>query len=132
MNQPQINITPASPHNNGQAFRRQGSQSFPAGASYPSAPYPASQPYGQSYAPASQPPIVDDGSFVSKVRKASSKAEDIMELWSQPLKPYLPGLGRFLIVVTFLEDALRIGTQYGDQIYYLSVSLQCPPMHPLG
>jgi len=32
---------------------------------------------------------------------------------------YLPAFGRFLIVVTFLEDALRIVTQFGDQIYYL-------------
>jgi len=31
----------------------------------------------------------------------------------------MPALGRFLIVVTFLEDALRIVTQFGDQIYYL-------------
>ena len=32
---------------------------------------------------------------------------------------YLPAFGRFLIVVTFLEDALRIITQFSDQIYYL-------------
>lgn len=31
----------------------------------------------------------------------------------------MPALGRFLIVVTFLEDAIRIVTQWGDQIYYL-------------
>ena len=28
-------------------------------------------------------------------------------------------IGRFLIVVTFLEDALRIMTQWGDQLIYL-------------
>lgn len=32
---------------------------------------------------------------------------------------YLPAIGRFLIVVTFLEDALRIMTQWNDQVYYL-------------
>ena len=32
---------------------------------------------------------------------------------------YLPAIGRFLIVVTFLEDALRIVTQFSDQIFYL-------------
>jgi SURF4 family len=32
---------------------------------------------------------------------------------------YLPAIGRFLIVVTFLEDALRIITQWGDQLLYL-------------
>lgn len=32
---------------------------------------------------------------------------------------YLPGIGRFLIVVTFIEDAVRIMTQWGDQLQYL-------------
>jgi ER-derived vesicles protein len=32
---------------------------------------------------------------------------------------YLPAIGRFLIVVTFLEDALRILTQWSDQLLYL-------------
>lgn len=32
---------------------------------------------------------------------------------------YLPAIGRFLIVVTFLEDALRIITQWNDQLLYL-------------
>jgi uncharacterized membrane protein YphA (DoxX/SURF4 family) len=31
----------------------------------------------------------------------------------------LPAIGRFLIVVTFLEDSLRILTQWGDQLWYL-------------
>jgi hypothetical protein len=35
------------------------------------------------------------------------------------LYSYLPAIGRFLIVVTFLEDALRIITQWGDQLTYL-------------
>lgn len=33
---------------------------------------------------------------------------------------YLPAIGRFLIVVTFLEDALRIITQWNDQLLYLN------------
>lgn len=33
---------------------------------------------------------------------------------------YLPAIGRFLIVVTFLEDALRIITQWSDQLLYLN------------
>lgn len=31
----------------------------------------------------------------------------------------MPAIGRFLIVVTFLEDALRIFTQWSDQVIYL-------------
>lgn len=38
------------------------------------------------------------------------------DLW---LPRYLPAIGRFLIVVTFLEDALRIITQWSDQLVYL-------------
>ena len=40
----------------------------------------------------------------------------ILNFWGS----YLPAIGRFLIVVTFLEDALRIVTQWGDQLSYLN------------
>lgn len=35
------------------------------------------------------------------------------------VQSYLPAIGRFLIVVTFIEDALRIITQWNDQLLYL-------------
>jgi uncharacterized membrane protein YphA (DoxX/SURF4 family) len=56
---------------------------------------------------------------VEKIRAYSQAIEDYVEIYSQPLKPHLPAIGRFLIVVTFLEDALRILTQWSDQIWYL-------------
>lgn len=56
---------------------------------------------------------------LDKVREYTSKAEDLIDQYTQPIKPHLPALGRFLIVVTFLEDALRIVTQWSDQKYYL-------------
>ena len=56
---------------------------------------------------------------VEKLRAISQQVEDHIEIYSQPLKPHLPAIGRFLIVVTFLEDALRILTQWSDQIWYL-------------
>ncbi|EST07964.1 Surfeit locus 4 [Kalmanozyma brasiliensis GHG001] len=56
---------------------------------------------------------------LDKVREYTSKVEDLIDQYTQPLKPHLPALGRFLIVVTFLEDALRIVTQWSDQKYYL-------------
>lgn len=43
-----------------------------------------------------------------------------MDTVSQPIRPYIPALGRFLIVVTFYEDALRIMTQWSEQISYLN------------
>jgi ER-derived vesicles protein len=65
---------------------------------------------------------------LEKLRAISQQVEDSIEIYSQPLKPHLPAIGRFLIVVTFLEDALRILTQWGDQIWYLQ---QCANQHPL-
>ena len=32
---------------------------------------------------------------------------------------YIPAVGRFLIVCTFIEDAIRIMTQWNDQLLYL-------------
>ena len=56
---------------------------------------------------------------LERLRALSKTVEDNVEIVSQPLKPHLPAIGRFMIVVTFLEDALRIMTQWSDQIWYL-------------
>jgi hypothetical protein len=56
---------------------------------------------------------------IEKIRAIGKQIEDNIEIYSQPLKPHLPAIGRFLIVVTFLEDALRIATQWSDQLWYL-------------
>ncbi|GAA6007732.1 protein ERV29 [Rhodotorula paludigena] len=56
---------------------------------------------------------------LEKARKVSDKIEDRLDQLARPIRPWLPGIGRFLIVVTFLEDALRILTQLSDQNYYL-------------
>ncbi|KAJ4163399.1 hypothetical protein LMH87_005133 [Akanthomyces muscarius] len=57
--------------------------------------------------------------ILDQIRPYTSKVEDFLETASEPIKPYLPAIGRFLIVVTFLEDALRIMTQWNDQLIYL-------------
>ena len=44
---------------------------------------------------------------LDQVRAVTSKVEDAIDTNFRWVKPYLPVLGRFLIVVTFLEDALR-------------------------
>ncbi|KAK0859422.1 ER-derived vesicles protein erv29 [Friedmanniomyces endolithicus] len=61
----------------------------------------------------------NDPSPLAAIRAQTSKIEDWLDTYSDPIKPYLPAIGRFLIVVTFLEDALRIMTQWGDQLVYL-------------
>ncbi|KAI0974350.1 SURF4 family-domain-containing protein [Xylaria arbuscula] len=61
-----------------------------------------------------------DPSPLDAIRAQTSKIEDALDSLSGPVKPYLPAIGRFLIVVTFLEDALRIITQWNDQLVYLN------------
>ncbi|KAJ7207081.1 SURF4 family-domain-containing protein [Mycena pura] len=63
---------------------------------------------------------------MEKVQMFSRQVEDYVDIYSQPLKPHLPALGRFLIVVTFLEDALRILTQWSDQLWYLQQHRKFP------
>ncbi|KAK6954007.1 hypothetical protein Daesc_003969 [Daldinia eschscholtzii] len=76
---------------------------------------------------------VADPSPLDAIREQTSKIEDILDTISEPIKPYvdtssrqfyalayLPAIGRFLIVVTFLEDAIRIITQWSDQLVYLN------------
>ncbi|KAF8970214.1 SURF4 family-domain-containing protein [Flammula alnicola] len=77
-------------------------------------------PHGLSNSrPSSGYRAADPDDPLEKLRALSKTVEDNVEIYSQPLKPHLPAIGRFLIVVTFLEDALRIMTQWGDQIWYL-------------
>ncbi|KAG4304474.1 hypothetical protein PORY_002184 [Pneumocystis oryctolagi] len=45
--------------------------------------------------------------------------EEHLDTFLAPLKPYIPMLGRFLMVVTFIEDSVRIVTQMQGQLYYL-------------
>ena len=49
----------------------------------------------------------DPDSLTEQVKSYSSKIEDLIDTYSHPVKPYLPAIGRFLIIVTFVEDALR-------------------------
>ena len=92
-----------------------------------------------SYAPNAPSPFqqfaksADPDAPLERLRRGSSIVEDHIETLSQPVKPFVPAIGRFLIVVTFLEDALRcaataartradrrrILTQWTDQLYYI-------------
>ncbi|CCH46370.1 Surfeit locus protein 4 [Wickerhamomyces ciferrii] len=71
------------------------------------------QPQFQQQQQSSESPL-------QKFEKFSSQIEDLLDhpLISK-LKPYVPQIGRFLIVATFYEDSLRILSQWSDQIYYL-------------
>jgi hypothetical protein len=49
----------------------------------------------------------------------SRAALQFCQAYANIMYSYLPAIGRFLIVVTFIEDALRIVTQWNDQLVYL-------------
>jgi len=74
---------------------------------------------GNQYAGAGQNDATNDPSPLDAIREQTNKIEDFFDTISEPIRPYLPAIGRFLIVVTFLEDALRIITQWSDQLLYL-------------
>ncbi|KAG5363823.1 ER-derived vesicles protein [Yarrowia sp. B02] len=83
-------------------------------------------PQGQQFSSYSQnrdfnlKSTITEGDFADKVKAVTQKIEVFLDKYSGPVKPHLPTLGRFLIVVTFLEDALRILTQWSDQVYYIT------------
>jgi ER-derived vesicles protein len=64
---------------------------------------------------------------IEQLQYYAKQIEDYVEIYSQPLRPYLPAIGRFLIIVTFLEDSLRIVTQWGDQLWYLQKYVSFSP-----
>ncbi len=57
--------------------------------------------------------------MMDQLRHSSQRAEGIINNLAQPIKPYLSHIGRFLLVVTFLEDALRVFVQWGDQVKFM-------------
>lgn len=69
------------------------------------------------YVPPAATPAATDPK--SQLKSISSKIEAVIESISKPLKPHLPRFGRFLLVSTFFEDALRITSQWNDQLEYL-------------
>ncbi|KAI0030360.1 SURF4-domain-containing protein [Vararia minispora EC-137] len=91
----------------------------PQGAGYPQGGY---QPDPHGFAnsrPSSGYRAADPEDPLERIRAVGKQIEDYIEIYSQPLRPHLPTIGRFMIVVTFFEDALRILTQWSDQLWYL-------------
>lgn len=102
-----------------------GSSSTPAGSPSPSVRrhaktpstasfYPThatrasySVPKSQSQFAAPFKPLSEQETIQDRAEAVSSALEDAVDSYSHPIKPWLPAIGRFLIVVTFVEDALR-------------------------
>ncbi|KAH3685370.1 hypothetical protein WICPIJ_003655 [Wickerhamomyces pijperi] len=57
---------------------------------------------------------------IKSFQEFSKKVEEVLDHPQiKRISPYVPQIGRFLIVATFYEDSLRILSQWGDQVYYL-------------
>ncbi|KAK7207060.1 putative COPII-coated vesicle protein SurF4/Erv29 [Myxozyma melibiosi] len=67
------------------------------------------------------PPMAStaDPSPLETLRRQTTRIEELLDSVSGPVKPYVPAIGRFLIVATFIEDAFRIMSQWSDQVFYL-------------
>ncbi|KAI9357306.1 SURF4 family-domain-containing protein [Zopfochytrium polystomum] len=61
------------------------------------------------------------------VKRYTAQFEEVLEKAGRYSRPVLPAVARFLMVATFLEDSLRICSQWGDQRYYLSKYRGFPP-----
>ncbi|WAQ85865.1 hypothetical protein PtA15_6A494 [Puccinia triticina] len=66
-----------------------------------------------SYAPLPQT------SLGQRLHAHAAAAERALDRLSRPLKPHINKLARFLLVSTFIEDALRISNQFHEQKDYL-------------
>ncbi|CDK29864.1 unnamed protein product [Kuraishia capsulata CBS 1993] len=65
--------------------------------------------------------LVDSNNpYVAKFEEFASSVEEYVDTHFDSIKPYVPAIGRFLIVATFLEDSVRIFSQWDDQVYYLA------------
>src|SRR6185369_16409326 len=92
----------------------------------PQAPSYSPDPHGLSNSrPAQGYRAANPDDPMEKVQAFGRAVEENIDIYSQPLRPHLPAIGRFLIIVTFLEDALRIVTQWTDQLWYLQVWVLC-------
>ncbi len=89
----------------------------PNPGAYGQTPYQPDPPSYAASTPGYKQANPDDP--IQRLQGYAKLVEDYVEIYSQPLKPHLPAIGRFLIVVTFLEDSLRTVTQWGDQLWYL-------------
>lgn len=63
---------------------------------------------------------------MDQLNKASLRAETLLNNFASPLRPYLSHIGRFLLLVTFLEDALRIFFQWSDQVRFMTYYRRFP------
>ena len=57
----------------------------------------------------------------NKVHDYAHRADEKLSQLGSPIKPYLPTIGRLLVVITFLEDTYRILTDYSGQVFYICV-----------
>lgn len=53
--------------------------------------------------------------------KSSSLVEKLFQAIFSPVKPYLGGIGKLLLLITFIEDSIRIIMQWPNQVRFMNV-----------
>ncbi|VVT50328.1 uncharacterized protein SAPINGB_P002708 [Magnusiomyces paraingens] len=56
---------------------------------------------------------------LTAAQKYSEQLDEQLGKWGAPIKPWLPAIGRFLMVATFFEDGVRLTSQWQSQVNYI-------------
>lgn len=75
--------------------------------------------YTQHESPADRAYERRNSGIISRMHKYAHSADERLSELGAPFKPYLPTIGRLLVVITFLEDTYRILTEYRGQVHYI-------------
>lgn len=81
-------------------------------------------PSSQSSYGAGQPMV--QSKFLDKLHDYANVADHKLSEIGEPLNPYLPLIGRVLVVSTFVEDTWRILTNWSTQVEYMWLSRGFP------
>ena len=65
---------------------------------------------------------------MTSIQSAADKFETILDDIGRPVKPWLPFIARFLLTITFTEDAVRLLYQWDEQRVYLTEHMAMPSL----
>ncbi|OAV87036.1 hypothetical protein PTTG_08272, partial [Puccinia triticina 1-1 BBBD Race 1] len=91
--------------------------------------HPSTRPHTLTPSPSTDP---SETSLGQRLHAHAAAAERALDRLSRPLKPHINKLARFLLVSTFIEDALRISNQFHEQKDYLIDDQEYPDWFVVG
>lgn len=75
---------------------------------------------------------VSNRNDVSFFSKCSALVEKLFQVIFSPIKPYLGGIGKLLLLITFIEDSIRIAVQWPTQVRFMNIHRGFPYWASLG